>query len=235
MKIVICLCYYDRPHAACYNGLKEACEALQEAGHSVGIVLERGSPYISKARCDAVMSAYATRPDAIMLLDHDVSAPPEAFIRLLATNGDVVAGMYRYKWSIEDYMGKIPLGDDGRPLTIRDDGCIAASGVPAGFMKLTPACIDRLLAAYPELIFGEYENDDDFGFDLFRHGADRGLWYGEDYAFCRRWREIGGEIWVIPDLDIAHWGTCVDFGGPYRPFIGNLHRFLISRAQEKAA
>ena len=34
-------------------------------------------------------------------------------------------------------------------------------------------------------------------------GAHNGAWWGEDYAFCRRWREKGGQIWCLPDLGIG--------------------------------
>jgi hypothetical protein len=70
-------------------------------------------------------------------------------------------------------------------------------------------------------------------FDLFNHGAHEGVWWGEDYAFSRRWREMGGEIWVVPDLDITHHSRDAAFPGNY-------HKFLLSlsdkiRASEKAA
>ena len=55
--------------------------------------------------------------------------------------------------------------------------------------------------------------------DLFNHGALDGVWMGEDYAFSRRWEDMGEELWIVPDLDLTHHGD--------KPYLGNLHRFMM--------
>jgi hypothetical protein len=40
--------------------------------------------------------------------------------------------------------------------------------------------------------------------NLFNHGAWNGIWYGEDYAFSRRWLEKCGDIWIVPNLKLNH-------------------------------
>ena len=80
---------------------------------------------------------------------------------------------------------------------------------------------------YPQLMFGDPMRP---GLDMFNHGAMDGVWFGEDYAFSKRWNDIGGEIWLIPDLNIDHWrgDTC---------YKGNFHEHLINYSldqQEKA-
>jgi hypothetical protein len=105
---------------------------------------------------------------------------------------------------------------DGRP-QVRADGCIKMRTVPAGFLKVTGAAIDKFMSSYPELCYGPkyYQS-----VDLFNHGAHGGLWWGEDYAFCRRWNEAGGEIWNIPNINLSHW----DGETEYR---GNFHEYLL--------
>jgi hypothetical protein len=104
----------------------------------------------------------------------------------------------------------------GRPV-LRDDGCIKADRIPAGFMKITKEAVDKFMRAYPELIYGSRYAA---AVDLFNHGAIDGVWYGEDYAFSKRWTEKCGDIWLIPDLDIAHHSSD-------REFPGNLHEYLM--------
>jgi hypothetical protein len=29
----------------------------------------------------------------------------------------------------------------------------------------------------------------------------------EDYSFCQRWRDIGGQVWADPNIRMAHVGT----------------------------
>jgi hypothetical protein len=115
----------------------------------------------------------------------------------------------------EQYMGTIFSGPDGAPLT-REDGCIKAGVVPAGFLKITTQAVDTIMGAYPELCYGpRYQQS----VDLFNHGAHERLYWGEDYAFSRRWREKCGDIWIQPDLSLTHW-----MGD--KPHPGNFHHFL---------
>ena len=98
-------------------------------------------------------------------------------------------------------MGTIHTDADGIPI-VRADGAIKAKLLPAGFLKITKEAIDRIMTAHPELCYGEKYN---LSLDLFNHGAHKGLWWGEDYAFCRRWEAMGEDAWLVPDLDLDHY------------------------------
>ena len=41
---------------------------------------------------------------------------------------------------------------------------------------------------------------------------ETGIYLSEDYAFCRRWRDLGGEIWLDAQGSLTHSGSC-DFTG----------------------
>jgi hypothetical protein len=69
---------------------------------------------------------------------------------------------------------------------------------------------------YPQLLYGHPER---YTVDLFNHGAHNGVWYGEDYAFSRNWRDLGGEIMLLPDLNIDHHSAD-------KCYSGNFHMFL---------
>ncbi len=116
--------------------------AIEAAGWESGMVLEIGCPYISNARATMLRKALDAKADVIVFLDHDVSFDPQDLLRLIQTEGDVVAGTYRYKREPEEYMGALCGNEAGRPL-LRDDGCIKATAVPAGFLKITKEAVDR--------------------------------------------------------------------------------------------
>jgi hypothetical protein len=178
-------------------------------------VFEVGSPYISAARATLTRKALDAGADIIIYIDHDMSWRPEDMLTLIKTKGDVVSGTYRFKKDEEEYMGALLTDAQGFP-TVRDDGALAAHCIPAGFLKVTRDGILRFMKAYPELLYGHPEN---YTVDLFNHGAHKGVWYGEDYAFSRNWRALGGEIWLVPDLQLDHHSAdnC---------FPGNFHMFL---------
>jgi hypothetical protein len=118
----------------------------------------------------------------------------------------------------------------------RADGCIKAKTLPAGFLKVTTSGLDRFMRAYPELCYGPQYS---LSMDLFHHGAHEGIWWGEDYAFCRNFEACGGECWLIPNMNINHWQKLVDpetHEVEYKCYEGNYHEFLLRQpGGEKAA
>ena len=97
------------------------------------------------------------------------------------------------------------------------DGRIKAKTLPAGFLKVTKEAVDRFMKAYPNLCYGPRFNQ---SVDLFNHGAHEGLWWGEDYAFCRNWEAAGESLWLVPDLQLDHHSRD-------RAYPGNYHEYLL--------
>lgn len=224
MKVVFATPSLAGPTAPYIAALEQSVPPITAAGWDEAYVQEVGCPYISAARATLTRRALDAGADVIVYLDYDLSWRPADLLALLETEGDVVAGTYRFKKDEEEYMGVVRTEADGRPM-MRTDGTIAATRVPAGFLKLTRAAIGRFMEAYPELCFGPRYA---LSVDLFNHGAHKGVWWGEDYAFCRNWCDAGGEIALIPDLDITH-----HVGD--RAYPGNFHRFLLRQPQPTAA
>ncbi len=214
-KVALCIPTVIRPYQQCIDSLDASIKAIKEAGWTLLAVSEIGNPYISGARSAMLRRALDAQADVIVFIDHDLSFPPDALLRLIETDGDVVAGIYRFKREPIEYMGALFPDVHGRP-QVRDDGCVKAHSIPAGFMKITKQGVNRFMHCYPELCYG-----DRFAasVDLFNHGAHEWTWYGEDYAFSRRWRERCGDIWVIPDLDLTHHSKETAYPGNYHQFL----------------
>lgn len=224
-KVVFCLPVYPkRPHQATLDSLRDSVPALEKAKWEHGVVHEIGCPYISAARATMLRKALDAKADEIMFIDTDVSWRPEDMIKILSTEGEVVAGTYRFKNDTEEYMGSIKSDLNNRPVVRKSDGAIAAISVPAGFLKVSRSAVNLLMEKYPELCYGEHVNP---SFDLFQHGAHNRIYWGEDFAFCRRWTDIGGEIWLVPDMDLDHHGAAGRQGEEGEVWKGNFHRFLL--------
>jgi len=215
IKVVLCTPTYTEPHPAYLAAVEASVPLLEAAGLDHQLVFEIGSPYISAARATMLRKALDARADIIIFIDHDLSWNPEDLLRLIQAPGDVVAGLYRFKTPAVEYMGALVDSPDSRPI-VRDDGCIAADRIPAGFMKITKEGVARFMEAYPFLCYGDTEKP---SVDLFNHGAHCGVWYGEDYAFSRNWLALGGQIWVVPDLDLTHHSATEAFPGNYHQFL----------------
>ena len=215
-KVVLCVPTLTRPHQATIESIKNSVPLLESAGYEHYMVSEIGCPYISAARSTMLRKALDVKADIIVFIDHDVSWKPSDLLKLIETDGDVVAGLYRFKQDGEvKYMGVLDDDKDGMP-KVREDGAIKADRVPAGFLKITRNCVNRFMQAYPHLMYGEASNP---SIDIFNHGAHKGAWWGEDYSFSRNWIDAGGDIWVVPDLDINHHSKDEVFEGNYHEFL----------------
>lgn len=102
-----------------------------------------------------------------------------------------------------------------------ENGLIKLHDAGTGFMMIKREAILKLLKAYPEL---KYNNDvtinntqlnDHFYalFDTMIDPVDK-RYLSEDYTFCRRWQEIGGDIWLDPSISLNHYGHFCFQGNP---------------------
>ncbi len=217
-KVVFCVPSLNGPTKHFINALEASMPLITAAGWEDGAVECRGNPYISYARAEMLRKAMDAKADVVVFIDYDLSWNPQDLLTLIETPGDVVAGTYRYKKDEEEYMGAWNVDSDNRAIT-RSDGCISATRIPAGFLKITKNLVDRYMAAYPNLIFGPYYNA---SLDLFNHGVIERTWYGEDMAFSKRWVDVGGEIWLVPTLNLTHHQGD-------KAYPGNLHEFLLEQ------
>ena len=214
-RVVFCIPTITRPYQVCLDSLKASIPLIIEAGWDEGMVSEIGNPYISAARSYMLRKALDSKADVIVFLDHDLSWDPKDLLKLIQTEGDVVAGLYRFKYDEEEYMGVLDDGTDGRP-KVRPDGSLQAMRVPSGFMKVTKEAVNKFMDAYPTLCYGPKYN---LSIDMFNHGAHKGAWWGEDYAFSRNWVDCGGKIYVVPDLNLNHHTTEKEYKGNYHEFL----------------
>lgn len=217
-KVAFCIpsTTFDGPHAACREALAKCLPAVEAAGWEHCLAQEMGNPYISAARAQMTRRGLDVKADAFVYIDYDISFDPEDMVRLLTTEGMVVAGTYRFKKDEEEYMGQLVTQENGGPV-VRADGCLRSALVPAGFLKITRQGLVWFARSYPELLYGDPFN---FEIDLFNHGAREWVWWGEDYSFSQRWSKCGGEIWTPPNMNLNHHTKDAVYPG-------NLHEFLL--------
>ena len=217
-KVTFCTPILKEPHPEWVKAVEACVPAVEAAGWTHSIAQELNISFVSLARANVLRKALDGKPDVLVFTDSDISWRPEDMVKLLETEGDVVAGLYRYKHEPTEYMGEIII-DDNRYPVVREDGCIEAKRIPAGFMKVTRLAVNKFMDTYPELVYGEPTYP---YLDMFNHGAIERVWHGEDYAFSYRWRKSGGKIWVIPDMNIDHHKGDICYSGNFHKYLMNL-------------
>lgn len=221
-KVVFCTPSLAGPTAPYIKALEDSLPLIEAAGWEHGYAQQIACPYISAARANMLRAALDANADVMVFIDYDVSWQPGDLLKLIETQGDVVAGTYRVKTDQGDtpefYMGTWETHDGNFAPKVRpSDGAISAKLVPAGFLKITSHAVDIFMVQYPELNYGPMYH---LSVDLFNHGVHERIWWGEDYSFARRWKEKCGDIWLVPDLSIDHHTKD-------KVYAGNLHQFLL--------
>lgn len=241
-RVIFCTPTMVKPYQAYLDAMEKTVPFLEDRGWSCQSIYEIGCPYISHARskmlrkaCDAINHDPDSQDDEFFVfIDHDLSWEPEDMLELLEypVKGHVVAGTYRFKNDGEvSFMGRPTFGEEhGAPICREINGkeAIVMHSVPAGFLRIDKHVVNHFMKAFPDLIYGETYRP---CIDLFNHGAHGGTWYGEDYAFSRRWREAGGQIFCLPKLNLTHYAKDAD--GLELPYEGTYHDYLISKRKKQ--
>jgi glycosyltransferase involved in cell wall biosynthesis len=214
--VVFCLPVLRQPYECCVESLKASLPLIEAAGYTHGLAQIVDNPYISAARATMLRAALDDRADIVVFIDYDLSWRPQDLLKLIQTEGPVVGGTYRAKHEPVHYMGTVETFPDHRPMCRASDGAIKAALVPAGFLKVTKEAMDAYMVAYPELCYGPMYH---LSVDLFSHGVFERVWWGEDYSFCRRWREKCGDIWLVPDLSLDHHKDGKVYAGNYHEYL----------------
>jgi hypothetical protein len=214
------------------NYMLSILKLLQQASggeFDLDIVLLGGDSLITRSR-SVLVSRFLDNPRAthLMFVDADIAFEPNQFLRLLRLGKDFAAGAYPLKqidWLAIprravigeplaaaglSYVGQICEGDQLR----REGGFATAKYAGTGFQLIRRAVFERLIGAHPELKFravhtltNETPNSNNL-YALFECTIDpeTGVYLSEDYAFCQRWRALGGEIWLDLQSKLTHAG-----------------------------
>jgi hypothetical protein len=165
----------------------------------------------------------------LLFIDADISFAPEQVMRLIAADKEVVGAMYPIKaldW--ETAAQRMARGLEtaeeaamhyvGTPLenhhARRDGDFVTAAYAGTGMLLVARSAIEKMIRAYPHLqysaihSFPREQRTPATQYALFECliDKDHGLYLSEDYAFCQRWRDIGGEVWLDTAARLTHTG-----------------------------
>lgn len=165
----------------------------------------------------------------VLLIDSDESWEPQGVVRLLMHPDEIVAGSYRMKNHKSAYVGNY-LTEDGVPIgRILKDGSalLEADRVAAGFLRIKISALRKFADAYPDLWSVE---PDGRKFQFFQRAlleeADGSKTMGcQDMVFSKRWRDIGGKLWIDSAVKIGHWWM--------EEHPGDLDKHLRAKAKEE--
>ena len=164
--------------------------------------------------------------DYMMFIDADIHFDPQSVIRLIQSGHDFSVACYPKKCVMWDTAADgVKSGDERPPHMLASslvvnigsekrqviDGFLEVLDGPTGFMLYKRSVIEKMQEAYPELLCKNDHQQRDFDeyhalFDCMIDPESR-RYLSEDYAFCRRWQQIGGKIFADVQTTLGHVGN----------------------------
>lgn len=213
--------YTGQVHLGTMRSLIADMLRLAERGDRVTIFDESGNAMIGDCRGLIVAKFLEGDGTHLVFVDSDVAWEAGALVGMVDRGVEFVAGLYPQRRDPINYCCQWLT--ERRELELVD-GLIEVKGVPAGFMCLSRGMLEKMVAHYPDTQFHCPEAPGETVHDLFGPCRIGKVKFGEDYSFCKRWRDIGGQIWIDPEIRMGHVG--------FKTFMGSVGEWLKNREAE---
>lgn len=210
--------YGAQLHAGYVRSLLRTQRALIGLGIGFEYFVLVNESMIPRGRDHIAAAFTASACSHLIMVDADIEFQAEAVVRLLqqAAVHDMVMGIYRRKRQEVDYPVNWTV-ESGQQVTMHPaTGCCEIVSGPGGFVMVSRSLVERMQAAYPELKYETLREFDEHRYALYNPLQEGHILFGEDISFCRRWRAIGGTIWVDPVVNLVHHGAAAFDGNPMR-------------------
>lgn len=226
---------------------------LQDQFLKLGITMQHcfmmNESLIDRAR-NGLVHEFLTVSDAeyLLFIDADIQFRPDDILAMMYFDKDVICAPYPKKhvsWpviieavkaGIEDIPTLEKLVGEYVFTSLNDaqavDKIVKVSEAGTGLMLVKRHVFQKMKDAYPENYYIS-DASRDVGSNKEMHAYFRtaivdNRYLSEDYYFCHKWREMGGDVWLFPWAEAVHYGT-YGFKGSVGTFIDALHQIRESR------
>lgn len=207
---------------------------LQEMCISLGVKFEHcfmvNESLIDRAR-NGLVHEYLTqsKQDYFVFIDGDIQFNPQDILALLALDQDVIAIpcpkkginwaaiIEAVKLGVEDPVSLAVLGGDYNftdTLEPQEPGpAVKVYEIGTGIMMIHRRVFDKMREAFPQ---NKYRSDNPRHnmngrpaelHAYFKSEIVDGRHLSEDFYFCNKWRELGGDVWMLPFAKTIHHGS----------------------------
>lgn len=254
MKIYIATPMYGGIAKNTYTiGLQNLIVALSQAGHTITTTVVGNESLITRARNTLAHKFMKTDCDALLFIDADHGWNAGDVVKMIESGKDFIGAIYPMKginWEnvriaalagrpaneLELYSGYFAINllpenqnfNENEPFKVKDIGTGMLFLTRKVFEDLEPHCKKYKNNNVGEtgIQFGDMITE---YFTTFIDDGD--ILLSEDYALCRMWQKIGGEVWAAPWVRITHSGD-YNFSGR---FVRMLEASNIKKALDAAA
>lgn len=202
--------YGDDIKLVTFHTLFGAAMDISQLGWQMELKFIQGSfpiHFVRNVFCDMFLRTKCTD---LIFLDSDVGVEPHTFPRMVNSDVDIFIAPYRMK-TPEPRYPVVSNNPDGS-IVLENNGLARVKHGPAGCMRIKRHVIEKMAEGSPMCKNVDYHRDAIYP-RIFDYTYDaNGQFIGEDTEFCRKWREMGGSVWVDPYIKTDHAGHFVYSG-----------------------
>jgi hypothetical protein len=207
-----------RPHARMMDSLYRAAQNCKE--HNIIIHLSENDSMISRVRNVHISTFYNDYPDCeyFVSIDSDLEivnkySSNNIFTKLVEHDAKFVGGLYALKRDDEVRCSSVPM--DRSTVPDLNSGLKNMLWMSTGCWCLKREAVTKMIEAHPELT---YDGDDNMSgkkvyglyVPMFKEftieGKEVKKYLSEDWSFCERWRNLGGQIFADTGIVLNHFG-----------------------------
>lgn len=203
IPLIYLLSFSARPRVEVTEWIMQEIITLPKQGHDPALYHSiNGNSMLPHARNTVVAEFMKSSATDLIMVDDDNYGELGSIGKLLSHNVDVVGAPCRRKLPDEE---KWPVKwHTKQPIKRDENGLIDVESTGTGILRMSRACLEKMVWAtrdrcYDDAITGT-------SWPVFEYAIHDNTWYGEDVEFCRRWRKLGGKVYIDPDIKTHHIG-----------------------------
>jgi hypothetical protein len=210
---------------------------LTKAGHEVSFSKVYNESLITRARNNLVYEFLNSTADVLLFVDADEGFNAADVVKMLECDKDIIGGIYPMKninWdsvrkavlagkeNLAEYAGFFALNMLPGETHIRLTEPVEVTEVATGLMAIKRSVFEKMEEHCPKYALNNSTANFEFDKMVTEFFATsitpEGILLSEDYHFCRKWRELGGQVYAAPWIAVDHAGEYI-FSGRFASHI----------------
>lgn len=186
------------------KSLLQSFNYLIRQGYEVGYETVMHDALLTRSRNTLVHAMMKHDFDYILFIDADIAFNGVDIEKMILADKDVVAGAFPKKTVEEEY------AISPNNLKIIDD-LVECDYVGTGIILIKRNVFEKMSKIVDTYIntdkYFSWMNVGEIIYNYFDTSIYNNQYMPESYNFCRQWRQLGGKIYILPDMNIGHIGS----------------------------
>jgi len=197
----------EGPTAGHCHSLATSLVDLKELGYNFDVCSQVGNCHVDDARNQLAARFLGTDADYLIFIDSDIFFDTRAIVQLIECDEPLCGASYPYKDGSGNYPGSV------EGISFNDNrGYVPISGLPTGFMKIHRSVFEGLKSGDDCPSFYAKTSPGDVIHEFFNRTIVDGVRIGGDINFCRKVRNAGFKVWLVPKIVLGHTGHRTEEG-----------------------